>query len=357
MGDTPKPGEIPKETSDIRIKAFERLRAPAALLKEYPLTRAARETIRAGREGLRAALKGQDTRFVVITGPCSIHDPHSALEYANRLATLQEKVADELILVMRVYFEKPRTTIGWKGFVYDPARDQSNDMNRGLEEARGLLLAINELGLPCATEFLDPIVPQYVGDLISWAAIGARTTESQTHRQMASGLSMPVGFKNSTDGSLQVAIDAMIAASAEHGFLGINEQGQTCVVRTAGNNDTHIVLRGGGGRPNYSRADVAFAKVLMEEAGGNPRGVMVDCSHANSAKDFRLQPAVFENVLKQFQSGENALLGVMLESHLVEGRQSLGQNLTYGQSITDGCINWECTEELLLRAHAHLAKP
>lgn len=341
-------------TSDVRVMAFEKLRPPSELLDAYPLSPPSRKTVQWGRNTLRAALGGEESRFVVITGPCSIHDPVSALEYAGRLARLQEKVQEEFLLVMRVYFEKPRTTIGWKGFIYDPDGDGSNDMNRGLEEARQLLLSINEMGLPCATEFLDPIVPQYVGDLISWVAIGARTTESQTHRQMASGLSMPVGFKNSTDGSLQVAVDAMVAASAEHAFLGINQQGETCVVRTKGNPDTHVVLRGGGGRPNYSRADVAFAKASLEEVGGNLRGILVDCSHANSGKDFRQQPGVFNSVLELFREGERALLGVMLESHLIEGKQPLGETMTYGQSITDGCINWECTEELLLEAAERL---
>ena len=308
-----------------------------------------------GRRALRECLAGTDRRLVVIVGPCSIHDPRSALEYATRLAGLREQVADKMMLVMRVYFEKPRTTVGWKGLITDPDHNGSDDMNRGLEEARKILLAINGLGLPCATEFLDPIVPQYVADLVSWAAIGARTTESQTHRQMASGLSMPVGFKNSTDGGLEVAVQAMEAASAPHAFLGINVEGQTSVVRTTGNPDTHVVLRGGGGKSNYSRADIAYTRALLGEAGAGPRAIMVDCSHANSGKDYRKQPVVFGNVIEQVLAGEEALLGMMLESHLVEGRQALGESMTYGQSVTDACIGWETTEELLLGAHERLS--
>ena len=308
-----------------------------------------------GRRALRECLAGTDRRLVVIVGPCSIHDPRSALEYATRLAGLREQVADKMMLVMRVYFEKPRTTVGWKGLITDPDHNGSDDMNRGLEEARKILLAINGLGLPCATEFLDPIVPQYVADLVSWAAIGARTTESQTHRQMASGLSMPVGFKNSTDGGLEVAVQAMEAASAPHAFLGINVEGQTSVVRTTGNPDTHVVLRGGGGKSNYSRADIAYTRALLGEADAGPRAIMVDCSHANSGKDYRKQPVVFGNVIEQVLAGEEALLGMMLESHLVEGRQALGESMTYGQSVTDACIGWETTEELLLGAHERLS--
>ncbi len=346
----------PKSISNVRVTEFDLLRTPRELASAYPLHDEVNRVVADGRASLRECLAGSDRRFVVIVGPCSIHEPQSALEYATRLAGLRAQVADKMVLVMRVYFEKPRTTVGWKGLITDPDHDGSDDMNRGLEEARKILLAINGLGLPCATEFLDPIVPQYVADLVSWAAIGARTTESQTHRQMASGLSMPVGFKNSTDGGLEVAVHAMETASAPHAFLGINVDGQTSVVRTTGNPDTHVVLRGGGGKSNYSRADIAYTRALLGEAGAGPRAIMVDCSHANSGKDYRKQPVVFGSVIEQVVAGEEALLGVMLESHLVEGRQALSESMTYGQSVTDGCIGWETTEELLLGAHARLSE-
>ena len=347
--------QSPSSISNVRVTEFDLLRTPRELATAHPLNDEVRQVVADGRRELRECLAGTDRRLVVIVGPCSIHDPRSALEYATRLAGLREQVADKMMLVMRVYFEKPRTTVGWKGLITDPDHNGSDDMNRGLEEARKILLAINGLGLPCATEFLDPIVPQYVADLVSWAAIGARTTESQTHRQMASGLSMPVGFKNSTDGGLEVAVQAMEAASAPHAFLGINVEGQTSVVRTTGNPDTHVVLRGGGGKRNYSRADIAYPRALLGEADAGPRAIMVDCSHANSGKDYRKQPVVFGNVIEQVLAGEEALLGMMLESHLVEGRQALGESMTYGQSVTDACIGWETTEELLLGAHERLS--
>jgi 3-deoxy-7-phosphoheptulonate synthase len=258
-------------------------------------------------------------------------------------------------IVMRVYFEKPRTTVGWKGLINDPHLDGTHDIVHGLGLAREILLAINDLGLPCASEFLDPIVPQYVSDLTSWVAIGARTTESQTHRQMASGLSMPVGFKNATDGGLQVALDAMISARHAHAFVGIDDEGRTSIVKTTGNPDVHVVLRGGGGRSNYSRADIAHTKVLLEDAMAGARAIMIDCSHGNSNKDFRNQPKVFNEVLSQLLKGEQAILGMMLESNIEDGRQDLGKGaLKYGQSITDGCIGWDTTEALLREAYAKL---
>jgi 3-deoxy-7-phosphoheptulonate synthase len=256
---------------------------------------------------------------------------------------------------MRTYFEKPRTTVGWKGLIYDPHRDESHDMNRGLRMARQILLDINAMGVPCATEFLDPIVPQYTADLVAWAAIGARTTESQTHRQMASGLSMPVGFKNATDGSLQGALDAMSAATHAQSFLGIDPEGRTSIVRTRGNPDVHLILRGGSRGANYSRAYVASAMTLLRDLERITRPIMVDCSHGNSAKDYRRQPGVFRDVLSQIAEGTQGVLGVMLESHLVEGRQTTGGDLVFGQSITDSCIGWEETESLLLGAHGELA--
>ena len=341
-------------TQDVRVVGFEKLESPTAIQAAVPLTTKARTTVVQGRSELRQALCGDDKRMVVIAGPCSIHDPKSALDYAERLAALREELGDRYIMVMRVYFEKPRTTVGWKGFIYDPDRDGTAQMGRGLIEGRKLLLAINELGLPCATEFLDPIVPHYMADLVAWAAIGARTTESQTHRQMASGLSMPVGFKNATDGSLQVAVDAMQSASQPHAFLGIDGSGHTSIVRTTGNPDVHMVLRGGGGKSNYSRADIAYVNVLLEEAKASNRPILVDCSHANSNRDYRKQPQVFDSVIAQMTAPTPALLGVMLESHLVEGKQSLGPDLTYGQSITDACIGWEETERLLRHGYTQL---
>ena len=283
--------------------------------------------------------------MLVIAGPCSIHDRAAALEYAQRLAELSGEVGDRILVVMRVYFEKPRTTIGWKGLISDPRLDGSNDMVAGLTLARQILCEINELGMPCATEFLDPIVPQYISDLVSWAAIGARTTESQTHRQMASGLSMPVGFKNSTDGGLQAALDGIVAANQRHAFLGIDMEGQTCIVQAAGNPNAHLVLRGGGGQSNFSRAHVAFAKVLLEKV-GPPRALVMDCSHGNSDGACQRQPEVFHAVLDQVVAGEQVILGAMLESNLVAGKQPFGGELVYGQSLTDECIDWKTTGEV-----------
>jgi 3-deoxy-7-phosphoheptulonate synthase len=342
-------------TSDTRVTRFDPLVTPRQVAAEVPISERASDVVTRARDGLREALAGRDRRMVIICGPCSIHDAASALEYAERLAAVRAELEDELLIIMRAYFEKPRTTVGWKGLIYDPARDESHDMNRGLREARRILLGINEMGVPCATEFLDPIVPQYVADLVSWAAIGARTTESQTHRQMASGLSMPVGFKNATDGSLQGALDAMLAATHAHSFLGIDPDGKTCIVGTKGNPDVHMILRGGARGSNYSREHIA---AVMNSLGANAvstRPVMVDCSHGNSAKDYRKQPDVFRDVLVNVAPQEPALLGMMLESHLVEGRQPISPELVYGQSITDGCIGWEQTEQLLRESHSVLA--
>ncbi len=337
----------PGRLSDLHVRRFEPLATPSEVVADIPITDPAAATVVAGRQEIRDALTGRDPRLVVIAGPCSIHEPTSALEYAERLARVRNACQDRLIVVMRAYFEKPRTTVGWKGLIYDPARDESYDVNRGLREARRILREINALGLPCATEFLDPIVPQYTADLVSWAAIGARTTESQTHRQLASGLSMPVGFKNATDGSLRPALDAMTAARTAQAFLGIDPEGQTSIVRTEGNPDVHLVLRGGASGPNYDREAVSEARALLDQACPFPRAILVDCSHDNSGKDYRTQPAVFAEIAGRVREGESGILGVMLESHLVEGRQSIGPNLVHGQSITDGCIGWEQTEELL----------
>lgn len=340
--------------ANLNVSQFEPLPSPEQISSRWPLNERAKETVVIGRDEIRHALRGENKRPIIIVGPCSIHDPKAALAYAKKLAALRTKLSDRMILVMRVYFEKPRTTVGWKGLINDPYLDNSYNISEGLSQARELLLNINALGLPCATEFLDPIVPQYTSDLVSWAAIGARTTESQTHRQMASGLSMPVGFKNATDGSLDVAINAMISAQHQHAFVGLDMQGKAALVRTTGNQDLHLVLRGGGGRTNYSRADVMFTKVRMEETFPSlekHRMIMIDCSHGNSLKDYRRQPEVFQAVLAQILKGEKTILGMMLESNLIAGNQKLkAGELNYGQSITDSCIDWGTTESLLQEA-------
>lgn len=341
-------------TQDLHVSEFTQLSSPNQLIAEQPPTETVLDVVVKARNALRGALSGKDKRIVVILGPCSIHDETAAYEYAARLVNLQNQISEKILLVMRVYFEKPRTTIGWKGLINDPHLNGSNDIEQGLRSARRILLKINHMGMPAATEFLDPIIPQYIADLVSWAAIGARTTESQTHRQMASGLSMPVGFKNATDGGLQVALDAMVSARHPHAFVGIDHEGRTAVVKTTGNPNAHLVLRGGGGKSNYSRADVAYTKVLLEKHPCS-RPILIDCSHGNSSKNFLNQPRVFKEVLNQCIRGESVILGMMLESHLTEGRQDLGSSsLTYGQSITDGCIGWQTTEDLLIEASKHL---
>lgn len=346
------PQKSPQKLSDTRVLGFKSLQGPRLLKKHLSLPPDIAKSVLIGRQQIRDVLSGKDRRLMVIVGPCSIHETTGAYEYASRLAELQTKVSDQLLIVMRVYFEKPRTTVGWKGLINDPHLDESYDVEFGLRKAREVLTQINRLGLFCATEFLDPIVPQYTADLVAWAAIGARTTESQTHREMASGLSMPVGFKNATEGGLQIAIDAMASARHGHAFLGIDQEGRTAIVRTAGNPDVHIVLRGGN-KPNYSAADIAYAKVLCGTK-GEERPLLVDCSHGNSGKDYRKQPAVMAEVVKQYIAGQSAILGVMLESHLVEGNQKLTKDLVYGQSVTDGCISWDTTKLLLLETHAQL---
>ncbi|MCO4762632.1 MAG: 3-deoxy-7-phosphoheptulonate synthase [Myxococcales bacterium] len=340
-------------THDLHIAAFEPLPSPQQVLAGAPLEPSVAQHVANSRQTIRDLIAGRDERLLVVVGPCSIHDPEAALDYAGRLKALQDEVASTIQLVMRVYFEKPRTTVGWKGFINDPRLDGSCDMRAGLAEARQLLLDLNGMGLACATELLDPIVPQYISDLVAWAAIGARTTESQTHREMASGLSMPVGFKNATDGSLQLAIDGMTAARNAHTFLGISGQGNAAVVQTTGNPDVHLVLRGGA-RPNFSRPHLAFAEASLENAPGD-RLIMVDCSHSNSGKDPARQPSVFNSVLDEFIGGRRAVLGMMLESHLVAGRQNLSTNMVRGQSITDACIDWETTTQVLQGAHRRLA--
>jgi 3-deoxy-7-phosphoheptulonate synthase len=346
-----------RQIQDIRIRGTEPLVAPRVLKAELPLDEAIVETVFGARETIRAMLHGDDRRLLCIVGPCSIHDPEAALEYAKRLAQLQRQVARQLFIVMRVYFEKPRTTIGWKGLINDPHMDDSCDVQAGLRIARRLLIDIARLGLPAGTEMLDPITPQYTADLIAWSAIGARTTESQTHREMASGLSMPVGFKNTTDGNLQVAVNAIESARRPHSFLGINQEGVTAIVRTSGNPDAHIVLRGGK-TPNFDAASIAECGRLLAKAAVAPR-LIVDCSHAQTAKDYTRQPIVLEALVEQVRAGETAIMGVMLESNLEAGSQPLsgGRNgLKYGVSVTDPCIDWTTTEGCLMQAAAHLER-
>ncbi len=336
-------------TNDLRVVTTRRLLAPSELKTALPMSESANATVVNGRATVQRILRREDPRLLVVLGPCSIHDPKSALEYAGRLAALRAELEDQFFLVMRVYFEKPRTTIGWKGLINDPHINGTYDVDQGLRLARKLLLDINELGLPAATEFLDPIVPQYIADLVSWAAIGARTTESQTHREMASGLSMPVGFKNGTDGSLQIAFDAMLSAKHAHHFLGIDQDGFTSVVRTIGNPDGHVVLRGGRLRTNFDAASIADASVQLKKA-GLPDGLMVDCSHANSSKQHAKQEEVWQNLISQRVEGCDPLIGVMLESHLFEGNQAIPKDLTtmkYGVSLTDACLGWDVTERML----------
>ena len=341
------PTAVPLE--NLRVRGVTRLITPAQIKEQLPSTRAQVATVQRGREEARAILRGEDDRLLVIAGPCSIHDPEAAMDYARRLAALSREVADRYLVVMRVYFEKPRTTVGWKGLINDPLMDDSCDMAHGVALARKILLDIAALGLPTGTEFLDPIIPQYTADLISWSALGARTTESQTHREMASGLSMPVGFKNGTDGSVQVAIDAMKSSQTPHSFLGIDQDGSTSIVKTTGNPDSHVVLRGGRDGTNHEPHHVAAACGTLRQ-NGLRSAVMVDCSHANSGKDPLRQPLVWKSIHEQRASGRREIIGAMLESNIHGGAQPLGNDraaLQYGVSITDACMSWDLTEELL----------
>ena len=330
-------------TDDVRIRSISELLPPIAHLYELPISEAAADLVENTRHQIADLVHGRDKRLLTIIGPCSIHDPKAALEYAQRLLPLRKKYEKELLIVMRVYFEKPRTTVGWKGLINDPHLNGTFDINFGLRQARRLLLDLNNLGMPASTEFLDMITPQYYADLISWGAIGARTTESQVHRELASGLSCPVGFKNGTDGNLKIAIDAIGAASHPHHFLSVTKAGHSAIVHTAGNPDCHAILRGGK-EPNYSAEHVKAAAEQLDKAGVTPR-LMVDFSHANSRKDYTRQMEVARDVAAQLQTGEQNIMGIMVESHLVEGRQDKPE--TYGQSITDACIGWDTTEELL----------
>lgn len=353
--------QIDQKTSDklnnINIFSQKILITPKALKSKLPLSKANANFIADSREIIANILTGKDTRKLAIVGPCSIHDIQSAKEYALKLKGLQEELSDKLYIVMRVYFEKPRTTTGWKGLINDPELDNSFDVEKGLTIARELLLWLAEIGMPVATEMLDPICPQYLSELISWTAIGARTSESQTHREMASGLSMPVGFKNGTDGSPEVAVNAMKASAQGHSFMGINQQGQVTLLNTKGNPFGHVILRGGT-KPNYSPEDVAFYEAQLVKA-NLPCKIMIDCSHANSNKDHRKQTRVLDNIIEQILDGNTSIVGFMLESHLNEGNQKISKNrgeLVYGVSITDACIDWKTTEDCLRVASSQLAE-
>ena len=333
-------------TDDLRIAGINPLISPAVLSYYLPTTEKAATVVDQARKEAEAILSGEDDRILVVIGPCSIHDPSAALEYAERLKSSIDRYKDDLQIIMRVYFEKPRTTVGWKGLINDPHLDGSFDINRGLRFARELLLQLAEMGIPAGTEFLDAISPQYVADLIAWGAIGARTTESQVHRELASGLSMPVGFKNGTGGSIQIALDAIGAAEQPHNFLSVTKQGVSAIVTTAGNKACHLILRGGKSGPNYSREAIEGVTAQLK-ASGLPEQVMVDCSHGNSNKDYRNQPKVVADLCEQMAKGAKDIASVMIESNLVEGNQKISDNMTYGQSVTDACINWQTTEEVL----------
>lgn len=340
----------PKAVENINIELPEILITPSQLKREIPISEKARKTVSSGRKAIENILTRKDHRIVVVVGPCSIHDIKAAHDYAGKLKELADKVSDTLLIVMRVYFEKPRTTTGWKGLINDPFMNDSFKITDGLHIGRQLLHDVLEIGLPTATEALDPISPQYMQDLIAWSAIGARTTESQTHREMASGLSSSVGFKNGTDGSLTVAINALQSVASPHRFLGINSDGKVSVITTKGNPHAHVVLRGGNGKPNYDSVSVSICEQELNTAGITPN-IMVDCSHANSNKDHNLQPLVLDNVANQIVEGNNSIIGAMIESHLNAGSQKLSSNpddMTYGVSVTDACIDWDTTEASLL---------
>ena len=344
---------------NLNVKAQQVLSTPQLIKNEIPVPDKAVSTIINGRKSIEAILDRKDKRLLVVVGPCSIHDTNAAMDYASRLRRLSEQVSETMMIVMRVYFEKPRTTVGWKGLINDPQMDESFDIEEGLRIARRLLIDINEMGLPAGTEALDPISPQYLGDLISWSAIGARTTESQTHREMASALSSPVAFKNGTDGSLSVAVNALHSVSNPHSFLGINSDGQVAITHTKGNRYGHIVLRGGSKGPNYDSVSISLVEKELSEAKPKlPSNIIVDCSHANSNKDHNLQPLVFNDCINQVADGNTSIIGMMLESNIGPGNQKLIQDqskMQYGVSITDACIDWAMTEKTLLDAHKKLA--
>jgi len=346
-----------KKILDVNIESFTPLVSPEVLVNELPLSEKSGQTVAESRDVIKDILAKTDSRMLVITGPCSIHDETAALDYAERLSILKREVEEKIFLVMRVYFEKPRTNIGWKGMINDPRLDRSYDIVSGLRKARGLLLKITGMGLATATEMLDPITPQYIADLICWSAIGARTTESQTHREMVSGLSMPVGLKNATDGDLMVAINGIMAAGAPQQFIGVDSKGMTSIVKTKGNPWTHMVLRGGG-RPNYDSVSINEAVGLLRKNGLNEI-LMVDCSHANSNRDYRMQPIVWQDVINQRMDGNGSIIGMMLESNLFEGSQPINRDISklkYGVSITDACISWETTERMIRSACEHMKR-
>ena len=344
------------DIENVNVLAFDPMPSPEEIHARVPLTGNATRTVMQGRAALRNILERKDQRLFVVVGPCSIHDPIAGLEYARRLKVLADEVSETMLLVMRVYFEKPRTTTGWKGYINDPDMDDSFHVDQGMEKARQFLLDVAETGLPAGTEALDPISPQYLGDLIAWTAIGARTTESQTHREISSGLSTPVGFKNGTNGDVSIAVNAILSASRSHSFLGINGEGRTSIVRTRGNRYGHLVLRGGEGRPNYDTVSVQMAEQALQKA-GLPPNIVVDCSHANSYKKTELQPLVMADVVNQIRFGNKSLAGVMIESNLAAGNQPIPDDLSqlkYGCSVTDACIDWETTETMLRAADKQL---
>lgn len=341
-----------EQLRNTNIIAQETLLTPRSLRQEFPATQKAAETVLSGRKVIQDILNRKDKRIFVVAGPCSIHDVSSAMEYAQRFKQLSDKVADSIYLVMRVYFEKPRTTVGWKGFINDPDLDDSFNITKGLKLARQLLLDLAEMGIPTATEALDPITPQFIGDLIAWTAIGARTAESQTHREMSSGLSTPVGFKNGTDGSLDTCVNAMQSASYPHSFLGVDSDGRSAVTHSKGNPYSHVVLRGGRSGPNYDSVNIALTEQALAAA-SLPQNIVVDCSHANSNKNHLLQPLVMENCIHQINEGSKSIVGLMIESHLHEGKQKISSDLDklqYGVSVTDACVGWQTTEEMIVSA-------
>ena len=341
---------------NLNVAAFDLMPSPEEIHARLPISERASDTVYEGREALKRILDRTDPRLFIIVGPCSIHDPVAGYDYAERLSALAESVRDTLCLVMRVYFEKPRTSTGWKGFINDPYMDDSFRIEEGIEKARAFLLKVAELGLPTATEALDPITPQYLGDLVASTAIGARTSESQTHREMASGLSTPVGFKNGTDGDIQVAINAIQSAARPHSFLGLSFQGRSAIVRTRGNPYSHMVLRGGGGRPNYDTVSISITERALAK-GGLPRNIVVDCSHANSYKDVELQPLVMSDCVHQIREGNRSIVGLMIESNLEAGNQAIPDDLAklkYGCSVTDPCVDWPTTEAMIRKARENL---
>lgn len=347
-----------EQLRNVHIVSQETLLTPRELRDSIPVSDSAAETVLTGRQVIQNILDRKDDRIFIVAGPCSIHDIKSAMEYAQRFKKLAEEVSDTIYLVMRVYFEKPRTTVGWKGFINDPDLNDSFNITKGLKLGRKLLLDLAEMGIPTATEALDPIMPQFIGDLVSWTAIGARTSESQTHREMSSGLSTPVGFKNGTDGSLETCVNAMQSASSPHSFLGIDSDGRTAITHSTGNRYSHVVLRGGRNGPNYDSVNIALTEQALAKA-NLPQSIVVDCSHANSNKNPALQPLVMENCIHQITESNQSIVGLMIESHIHEGNQKISANhdeLTYGVSVTDGCVDWETTETMLRNAHQELLK-